>query len=47
MEPIIGLGTEPSQKASVPVIGKYGLLVFAENSISIKKVKSHKLLTET
>jgi hypothetical protein len=36
-EPIIGFGTEPSQKASVPVIGKYGLLVFAENSISIKK----------
>jgi hypothetical protein len=36
-EPIIGFGTEPSQKASVPLIGKYGLLVFAENSISIKK----------
>jgi hypothetical protein len=36
-EPIIGFGTEPSQKASVPVIGKNGLLVFAENSISIKK----------
>jgi hypothetical protein len=36
-EPIIGFGTEPSQKASVPVIGKYGLLEFAENSISIKK----------
>ena len=36
-EPIIGFGTEPSQKASVPVIGKYRLLVFAENSISIKK----------
>jgi hypothetical protein len=46
-EPTIGLGTEPSQKASVPVIGKYGLLVLAENSISIKKVKCHKLLSET
>jgi hypothetical protein len=46
-EPIIGFGTEPSQKASVPVTGKYGLLVLAENSISIKKGKCHKLLTET
>jgi hypothetical protein len=36
-EPIIGFGTEPSQKASVPVIGKYRLLLFPENSISIKK----------
>jgi hypothetical protein len=36
-EPIIGFGTEPSQKALVPVIGKYGLLVLAANSISIKK----------
>jgi hypothetical protein len=26
-EPIIGFGTEPSQKASVPVIGKYGQLL--------------------
>jgi hypothetical protein len=36
-EPIIGFGTKPSQEVSVPVIGKYGLLVFTENSISIKK----------
>jgi hypothetical protein len=34
-EPTIGFGTEPSQKAAVPVIGKYGLLVLTENSISI------------
>jgi hypothetical protein len=34
-ESTIGFGTEPSEKASVPVIGKYGLLVLAENSISI------------
>jgi hypothetical protein len=36
-EPTIGFETEPSQKASVPVIGKYGLLALAEHSISIKK----------
>jgi hypothetical protein len=36
-EPTIGFGTEPSQKPSVPVIGKYGLLVLAENFISMKK----------
>jgi hypothetical protein len=34
-EPTIGFGNEPSQKASVPVVGNYGLLVLAENSISI------------
>jgi hypothetical protein len=34
-DPTIGFGTGPSQKASVPVIGKYVLLVLAENSISI------------
>jgi hypothetical protein len=35
-EPTIGFGTEPSLKASVPVFGKYGQLVLAGNSISIK-----------
>jgi hypothetical protein len=34
-EPTIGFETEPSQKAAVPVTGKYGLLVLTENSISI------------
>jgi hypothetical protein len=36
-EPIIGFGTEPSQKASVPVIGKYDYWYF------LKRIRSWEL----